>query len=238
MEKLLQDLGLTETESKIYLCLLKKGSSQTGVIAKDTGIHRRTIYDSIERLIEKGLVSYISHNNTKFFEAIDPERLLNILKEKQDKINLILPELKNLHKNTREKKETLFFRGKESIKSVFDDQINVGNEILFIGKGMNVNEIIKFYFPKFDAKRIEKNIPIKMLFDNLARDIESIKKIQLADIKYIPASYSSPMSLYIYGNNVSIVLWSNDPTAVLIRQKEVAEGFREHFNILWQIGKH
>src|SRR3989338_9820948 len=98
MERTLEELGLTKTESKVYLCLLRKGSIPIGSITKDTGIHRRTIYDIIERLIEKGLVNYILNNDIKYFEAIDPERLLDILKEKEEKIKSILGELKILHK--------------------------------------------------------------------------------------------------------------------------------------------
>src|SRR3989344_4853867 len=134
MEKALNSLGLTETEAKVYIVLIKNGCSQIGLIAKNTGVHRRTIYDTMERLIEKGLVSYISQNNIKSFEAVNPNRLLDILKEREENIKSALTELQALYKGTKEKKETLFFRGKESLKTVFDDQINIGKEILFMGK--------------------------------------------------------------------------------------------------------
>ena len=91
--EVLEQLGLTEAESKVYLALLELGSSQAGKITSKTGIHRRTVYDSIERLIEKGLVSFISQNNIKFFESVDPQQLLEILKEKQDNLKQILPQL-------------------------------------------------------------------------------------------------------------------------------------------------
>src|SRR3989338_3484937 len=110
MEKALIALGLTETESKVYLALLKRGSSLAGKVTKETGLHRRTVYDTIERLIEKGLASYIVTNNQRYFEAIDPERLMQILKEKESILLSHLPELKGLYKSTKEKKETLFFR--------------------------------------------------------------------------------------------------------------------------------
>ena len=45
------------------------------------------------------------------------------------------------------------------------------------------------------------------------------------------------MSTYIYGDNVSLVVWTNEPIAILIRQKEFADGFRNYFNLLWNIRK-
>ena len=61
----LEELGLTNAEAKIYIALLELGSSQAGKITEKTGIHRRTVYDAIERLIEKGLISYIKQNNNR-----------------------------------------------------------------------------------------------------------------------------------------------------------------------------
>ncbi len=237
MENLLGQLGLTLTESKIYLALLRRGTSQAGRLSKETGIHRRTVYDTIERLIEKGLVTYITTDNVRYFEAIDPERLISLIKEREENIKKLIPELKGLYNSHKERKETLFFKGKESLKAVFDDQIKVGKEILFIGKGVEVNEILKFYFHRFDKKRVEKNIPIKMIFDSEAKGIKDIHNIPLAELRYLSGWNSSPLSAYIYGSNVSLVLWSDSPIAILIRQPEFADGFKNYFNVMWHVAK-
>ncbi len=237
MQKSIEELGLTEAESKVYISLLRKGSSLAGAITKETGIHRRTIYDILYRLRSKGLVSNIVINNKRYFEAVNPDRLLELIKEREDNIKKVLPELKDLYKVSKEKKEVVFFKGKQSIKTVFDDQIKENKEILFIGKGVEVNEIVKFYFPRFDSKRLEKSIPIKMIFDEAAKDITAIHKIPLAEIKYLQKWNESTMSTYIYGNNVSIVVWIEEPIAILIRQKEVADGFRNYFNIIWDLAE-
>ena len=55
-------LGLTNTEAKIYVTLIDLGRAQAGIISRKSGIHRRSVYDALERLIEKGLVSYIKEN--------------------------------------------------------------------------------------------------------------------------------------------------------------------------------
>jgi len=232
-EKLLKEIGLTDIEIKVYLILLKEGSSLAGDITRNTGIHRRSVYDAIERLVEKGLVSYIKTNNRKYFEAVDPERLLEILKEKEDNLKTILPELKTLKNISKEKKETLFFRGKQALRTVFDDQISIGKEISIFGDAVNVNEILKYYFPRFDKERIRKKIYVKIIFDNSAKLNKQLKKIPLSKIKFINKGNSGSASTYIYGDNITIVTWSENPTAILIREKAVAEGFRSYFDFIW-----
>src|SRR3989344_6740299 len=174
MDPSLEDFGLTETESKVYIALLKRGTSRAGRLAKETNVHRRTVYDILERLLEKGVISYITINNVRFFEAISPDKLMILLKEREDRLKRFLPELQAIHDSHKNKRETLFFRGKEGLKSIFDDQIKVGKDIYFMGKGVEVNDILKFYFHKFDKQRVEKNINIKMVFDSKAKNVESI----------------------------------------------------------------
>ena len=233
--KILQDIGLTETEAKIYVMLLREGSSLAGVISRNTGIHRRSVYDAIERLVQKGLVSYIKTNNRKHFEAVDTKRLFEILKEKEENISKLMPELELLKKFSREKKETLFYRGKQALKSVFDDQINEGKEILIFGDAVNVNEILKWYFPKFDRQRIKKNIKVRMVFDESARKIKELKQIPLSSVRFIPKGYGSATSVYVYGSNISIVVWAEQPKAILIRESAISESFRNLFELMWRI---
>ncbi len=109
MKKVLEFFGLTDTEAQIYLALLNLGPSTATTIAKKANIHRRSVYDTTTRLIKKGIIGYIIKNNRKYFEAVDPERLLEIIKEKEQAINNILPQLKAKYQTTIEKQETIFF---------------------------------------------------------------------------------------------------------------------------------
>ena len=54
-QELLQSLGLSKNEAKIYETLLRQGEVGVGVISENPA-HRRNVYDSLNRLMEKGLV--------------------------------------------------------------------------------------------------------------------------------------------------------------------------------------
>ena len=93
IEQCLREIGLSKNETKIYLALLELGPALMGQICGKTKIHRRNVYDSIEMLKDKGFVSSTTINNRNVFEAVNPQRILEILEEKKTNIKSILPEL-------------------------------------------------------------------------------------------------------------------------------------------------
>lgn len=233
----LEQVGMTKAEAKTYLVLVELGPSQAVNVVTKTGLHRRTVYDSIERLIEKGLVSYIKYNNIRHYKAVNPKQLQEILKEKEENLNEVMPQLTALYNSTEEKKETLFFKGKQAIKSVFNDQIIDGKEILVMGASTKAPDVLKYYFPHFDSERIKKKIKVKIIFDESARRRTYVKKIPNAEIRYLPKEFATPAATNVYGDKISIVLWGDDPIAILIKQKEIAETYRKFFALMWSIAK-
>src|SRR3989344_1200483 len=98
----LEELGLTKNEITVYLELLKLESTTTGPLIKETGLANSRVYNSLESLIKKGLVTYIVKNNVKYFRAEDPSHLLEKLEEKKAKLQQLIPELKKLKPKEKE----------------------------------------------------------------------------------------------------------------------------------------
>jgi len=232
--RVLEQLGITNAEAKTYIAMLELGSSQAAAIVAKTGLHRRTVYDAMERLAEKGLASYIKQNNIKFYDAVNPKHIMELMKQKEEQLAEIMPQLELLQKMSKEKKETTFYKGKEALKAVFNDQINEGKEIFIFGASTKAPEILKYYFPHYDSERKKRKINATIIFDESARKEEYVKKIPLSKIRYVPKEYSTPAATNIYGDKVSIVLWAEDPIAILIQNKEIAEGYRRYFELVWK----
>ena len=89
----LQELGLTRNEALTFTALLETGETKTGALVKKTALHRVLIYDALESLIKKGLASYVIKENIKYFQAANPERLLDFIQEKEETAKALLPEL-------------------------------------------------------------------------------------------------------------------------------------------------
>ncbi len=232
----LRTIGLTEIEEKIYLTLLEEGPSLAGHISRKSGIHRRMVYDATERLIKKGLISYIMKNNRRLFEAVDPDRLLQIVQEQEAAIKQILPQLKLAHSMSKEKQETQFFKGHAGVKGVFEDEIKEGKELLILSVSPSAREMFPAYFHWFDVRRKQKNIKAKILAD--ASHAGKFSDVPLAEVRHILGIGSDATSTNIYADKVAIIFWNKEkPFVVLIKQKEIADAYRAYFEQLWKIAR-
>ena len=215
IKEYIRKTGLTENETKVYMALLEFGPNSAGAISRKSGLHRRVIYDTTEMLIKKGMVGYIQKNNKKLFQASNPTRILEMIQEKE---------------------ETNFYKGKNGLKTVFEDQIEEGKEILILGASPLAYEIMEFYFHWFDKKRVTDKIKTRIIFNKIKK--ETIKKIPLSEVRYLPQKYSSPLAVNIYGDKVAIILWSKEnPIAIVIKHKEIAEGYKKYFELMWGIAR-
>lgn len=241
---LLEELGFTKNEIKIYLALLELGSTPAGLLIKKVGMHRAAVYDIISMLTDKGLVSYIIKANRKYFEAQDPDRLLEYLESKKQEITdkeaelkKILPELQLKRKLSSEEQEGALYRSKKGLKSVFEDILKEKKPWLVFGATGKFKELFHAYFIHFHEKRAKLKIPLKIIFNNNVRKQKRETELKLCRIRYLPDSYLSPSTTFIYGDKVVIINWSPDPVAFLMRSRQVADSYKSFFEILWKTAK-
>ena len=104
----LKGAGLTKNEAKVYKALIDLGPSLAGLISRYSGLHRRTVYDTAEMLIKKGLIGYILKNNRRLYQASDPQRILDLLEERRNSLSPLIDNLKVKFLKTKEREETNF----------------------------------------------------------------------------------------------------------------------------------
>lgn len=233
MYEKLQHIGLTITEAKLYVMLLELGRAQAGMLSRKTGIHRRSVYDALERLIEKGLVSYIKENEKRFYLPTDPKRIQEMIDDQKKQIDDLLPGLQARFMEQTAKQETVFYRGVEGIKTIFEDQIRDGKEVYIIGASHQAKELLQFYIPHYTDKRVKKKIKLHALYAGERHT----NAVPLAEVRYLSASFASLVSTTIYGDKVAIIVWMQEPVGILIKQAEVAKAFKNYFELLWKMGK-
>ena len=117
IEQGLISLGLDSNEAKVYLSLLKLKSASVGEIAKESSVHRRTVYDTIVRLLNKGYVTYITKNEVKFYQTADVNRLIDMVKKRERILESILPKLTSLE-DKRVYESVAVYDGINGIKSI------------------------------------------------------------------------------------------------------------------------
>lgn len=244
IKKSLELLGLSKRESKVYHALLNIGATTTTRLINSTGIPSSKIYDILERLEQKGLVTHILVKGKKEFHPADPQKLFNLLKEKEDAIEEILPTLQSLYTKTSEEIQAEIYKGKEGIKAIFDDILKEGKNWLALGVSAKSETILPYYMTHFYNKTMKKNISLQALFVDTeeTRKLENkLKHFKNIKIKHLPKTIKNLMTILIYSNKVAIIPITPSldilPIVILIKNKESADSYRNYFNWLWKICK-
>src|SRR3989344_3899596 len=227
MQKALEEFGLTQGEIKVYLALLKLGSSSAGEISKESQTNRTNTYDILNSLGKRGLVSSSMQNETLFFKAADPNRLLEILKEKEQKINSILPSLKQLQKaKTGEKINVELYLGIEGLKTILDDVLRTGKEIVAFGCDNHQHREFGSFIDNFMCKRVEQRIPIRIIVQQNERweryrkeDEKNLQKTRFLEI-------NAPLLSMTYGEKLALLCLGEELYGILIESAPVAQANR------------
>lgn len=247
VQNILLECGLTKNETKVYLALLDIGISTSGPIIKKTGIHTSKVYDALDRLMEKGLVTYVVKENIKYFSAVDPARLQDFLEDKKNKIQeqmqeikKIIPQLK-LRKKAEDQTQAEIFSGWKGLETVYKmlrESMKRGetNYVFGASKGED-EERVRLFFNRHVTLLSQKGIKQKIIYNESARGniAEQYKHPKLFQIKYL--LNTTPAEINIWHNHVMIVVLRKTPIVVLISDKKVADSFLDYFNVMWSIAK-
>src|SRR3989338_507772 len=234
--KLLQNLGLTEREAEIYLILLDLGSTTTGQVIKKSGLHKATVYSILQRLIDQGLVSYVIKDGIRYFEAADPDTFLNVLREREENLLEILPELKKKKELAKQKQEAYVLEGLKGVKAARDRslKLNKGEEILVLGASQASNQALESYWKTYHKRRVKAGIKARMLWSETIKKIgKNREKLPLTELKYLPKEIETPADIDIFGNSVDIRVFTDKPFVFHVENKILADSFRNYFNLLW-----
>ena len=247
--KILEEIGLTKTEIKIYLSLLKLGQSTTTRIVKESNVYASKVYEFLDKLVKKGLVSYVIKSNKKFFTAVNPEALKEIIKEKKEviskeekEIENLIPELKNIIKQKENTISTNIYEGLNGLKSIYNkilEELDSGETQYIIGAPRIGNELIEGFLIDWHKKRIKKGIKCKYIYDSNVKDYGKIREnMPLTEVKYLPNNIISPVWIEIFKDYVFIGhIKGNNSVLFLIHDKEIAKSYLDYFNLIWKISR-
>jgi len=240
--EILEKIGLTRNETSVYLALLELGTTTTGPLAKKSGLHTSRVYESLGKLIQKGLASFVLKANRKYFSAAEPDALLDMLEQEKKEIQEILPRLKVLRKQKPAEAKSAVYEGYKGVRYIYDSivrALNKGDEILVFGAvGADESFMAKTYFKEYTKRRIAKGIKMRIIFNSDARETgKYYSELENTEVKYLPKGMKTPAAVDIFGNNVGILVLKPRPIVFLITSKEVADSYREFFKMLWQMSE-
>ena len=248
--KQLIEFGLSEKEAKIYLALLELEVATVTEVAETAGINRSSTYVVMEALKKKGLVSTSEDKKIQTYSAVSPEMLLEDAKNKakradaiKNNINDIVPELKALHKDTKQKPRVRVFEGKQALINALDDSLNNKEKVMReCSSTKNLLKIIPEDVSAYIQKRIELGIKLYGIHpdDRIEQKITEMfpNLLKLDKSIFIPQKkYQFNADLVIYDNRIAYFSPDKKGFAVIIESKEIADVMKSVFDLAYEEAK-
>ena len=233
--KALEKLGLTQAEIEAYTTLLRTGPITATIISKKTKLNRSHIYDTLTKLMDKGLISVFEKNKTKFFDASSPEKIKDYVSDLGKEIQKILPTLRKLKEIPKPITKVQLFQGKQGLKTILKDIIRERKDYVVFGEETQFQTIFPIYIHQF--LRDIKHYKIKERLLTQKEVKRKLIKTENTQVRYLESKFFSPTTTAVYGNKVAIFIWSEPYNVTLIEDKEVANSYKNYFEQLWKSAK-
>ena len=239
--EIFEEIGLSPNEAKIYEALLNLGIASAPEIASQTGVHKRNIYDTLPRLLKKGLIYSIAESREARYGLVEPSKLNDLIWEKDSRLKSIMPSIQAKFKQHPARETVYIYKGVEGFKNYLRDILKVGKDVYFIGaKGGWFDKNLQTFIKRFLNEAKKKKIKYHHIFDaevkNMAPDIlEAVGK----PYRFMPSKYSTTGAIDIFGDRVvtfsglSLKNISDDVTLVVIVNQELADCYRTWFKFIW-----
>lgn len=235
--QVLEDIGLSIVEIKVFLSLLELGEAKAGRIMEKTGLQSSSVYHAITSLIKRGLVSYLRKSEVKYYRASDPRTITDYIDIKKAEYLKILPELESKQKKI-ENEGVEFFKGIKGIKTMMLKLLQDSNKRdiyrnFSVEDENNYQEAKKQVYGPLKKIWVDKKLDMRGIFSEKSR--YSPKKSSKMIKRYL--TIPLPPNTSIINDKVAIISWDEEPCGTLITSKSIAKQYSDFFDGLWKQAK-
>ncbi len=241
IKNILTKLGLTDSEAKVYLSMLKLGEHGVQQIARESKISRTAAYEIVNALQKKGLVSEITRGKKNVFAAEDPEKLeayfeqrIKDIHTELDTLRRITPELRVMQ-GGGDKSRVRFFTGEEGLKALYRDvELVAPRELLELS---NIDAVYQFLNDKLlvNARTVINydRTRVKMLHRGQPR--KHSKNVQLRRHPDDAGDFQG--DIWIYANRIAYINFVTRLEVVIMDNQIFADTMRAMFMAAWNASK-
>lgn len=234
-KKELANLGLSETESAVYLALLELGSATNSKIARKTGLNRITNFEVLKRLGTKGIVSGFKMKGVMYFGALNPQILI---KQHRESLGLLEKGLTELVQNKADYKRPKIttYSTKEGLKQIYEETLLSKTEILTFINSKDLRDYFgNDYIENYVKQRVKKGIKIRGFWpnDEVGQSDKNEGESALREVKFLPSGVSIQNEIQIFDDKVAL-LSTKDEMGIIIKNQSIAESLRSVWEMLWE----
>lgn len=235
ISNLLEQFGLKEKETKLYLACLEMGQSTASQLSKKTSIQRTLIYDIAQKLIDRGMMTSISKKNKSSFSAISPQSLLKLEEQKVSRLKKMLPQLEAMYGAGGGKAKIYYYEGKAGIDHINNETLRYRGEIVGFTTPLYVNFQQKYISKEYADRRREIGNRVRIIGEQSPEIIELKRHDSdfFRETKIVSKNlFSSDIELGVYGESVFVIDYKEE-VGFIIENKSTAKTLKRIFDLVW-----
>jgi len=239
----LERLGLNRNEAKVYYALLLKGEATAQELVKSMGVYRNIVYDNLEKLMKKGLVSFVNEGSKRKFIAEKPQAIVEFLESKKEDLDSkiksakgFMPKIAEMLKRKKTKQEVSVFRGVPGLKKVLSEIVRAKKSWCIGVTNNSVDILGETYWKNYNLKKKDTKTCEWLLWNS---DFENtvIGQNKRSKHRALPRELDQVTETIMFKDRVAIFVFSLEPIVIVIENKEIFDMFRKHFEFLWRLSK-
>lgn len=230
---------MEEKEAKVYSALLELGEATIAQITKKSLVKRSTVYEMLELLKKKGLVSQTHRKKRPIFLAENPKKLIENFEEKKRILEKSMPELLSMMNMLDGKPKVRYFEGISGVEEVFEDTLRYEDqEILtwFPYPYINLGE--GYFWKHYLPQRAEKKIWARAIIPDNEENRKFAKEMKektITNTRFVADKAFSgfDLEIKIYGKNKLGIISYKEDLGIIIESKKIFDGLRAIFETMW-----
>lgn len=241
----LHSIGFTDGEARAYKALIRTGPTTVGPILNETHISQSKIYGILERLIQKGAVTYVHSEGHKMFSACDPSALNDFLEKKETELirqkkmlESMIPDIRASMKTGPHYEVSVFegFKGfKAAYMELFEALDENGEYVFFAVHGVEKDEKLSLFFRQFHMRREKKRFSVRGISYRSSKFMmeKIFKNLSGWQMRY--TEIPLPFNTTIYKDTILLLNWSEGKPAIFkIKCKSIADDYMRFFESVWR----
>lgn len=250
LNSVLKSLDLDDSEARTFIALLRYGPQGASSLAKRLGVVRSSLYGFLARLVERGLVTEVTREGLKIFQAESPEKIGLLLKQKKEALEKeeetfrrLLPELKAYKGRDVLGPRIQVFEGAEGLRSVLREMLlysDIETYAFWPIKHM-VDILTPAFFRYLNKERIRNSIYTKAIWPRSA--VVDVRKHPYLgsgegfkrEIRIAPPNMQFTMGYWIYDNKVAFISSRKESFGFVVESEELCNTLLMQFQLAWQV---
>lgn len=240
-----QKAGLTASQAKVYIALIKEDELTPAQMAEFSGESRENCYSIAKRLVELSLAEKTDGRKTTY-RALNPSALQSlaenrrrIIQRNEVYVKQNIDSMMQLFYANSEMPGAHTIEGMDGIREVYNDMLHTKDDIYFLRTDFDkaLGNAEEGFLKRFRERRSENGITTYALTPDYPEARRYAKdgtdKAMRFNRIFMPAdAYTGKVEIDVYGNKVAMIAFGETEMATVISSPAIAEAMRQIITML------